>query len=302
MAERLNGRPVVFGEVLFDHFVEDDSDVLGGAPFNVAWHLHGFGLEPLFISRVGADERGGEVRDAMRAWGMDPSGLQEDPEHPTGTVRVDLTGDQPRFEIVPEQAYDFVEADAARASLENGEWALIYHGSLAARHRVSRGALEALRDHGLPAFVDINLRPPWWTAERVEQLLGQGRWLKLNEDELGAVLGRELDAAELEPAAVDLRGHHGFEVLIVTLGDEGALVTTATGTWRDSPPPLERVVDSVGAGDAFSAVSILGLMRGWDLATTLQRSMAFAGAVCGYRGATARDPALYRHFRDQWGV
>lgn len=302
MTEKLSGRPVVFGEVLFDHFVEDGSDVLGGAPFNVAWHLHGFGLEPLFISRIGADRRGGEVRGAMQAWGMDASGLQEDPEHPTGTVQVDLTGDQPRFDIVPEQAYDFVDGTAATGALENGDWALIYHGSLAARHPVSRGALEAVRGHGLPAFVDINLRPPWWTAERIEPLLAQGRWLKLNEDELAAVLGRELDTAELEPAAVDLRLRHGLEVLIVTLGGDGALVTTATGTWRDRPPPLDRVVDSVGAGDAFSAVSILGLMHGWDPGTTLERSMAFAGAVCGYRGATARDPALYRHFRDQWGV
>ena len=302
MAELLSGRPVVFGEVLFDHFIEDNSDVLGGAPFNVAWHLHGFGQAPLFISRIGADARGEAVREAMRTWGMDCAGLQGDPDHPTGTVEVDLTGDQPRFDIVPEQAYDFIDAETAAKALEDGPWALIYHGSLAARHPVSAAALEALRGSGLPAFVDINLRPPWWSRQGVLGLLEGGRWLKLNEDELAAVLDRTVSAEGLEPVAKGLRAEHALDTLIVTLGGQGALVATERGTCRDAPPPLETVVDTVGAGDAFSAVAILGLMQGWDPATTLRRAMAFAGAICGQRGATAHDPSLYDSFREQWDV
>ena len=79
----------IFGEVLFDHF-PDGRRVLGGAPFNVAWHLQAFGLRPLVITRVGADDDGAQVLQAMEAWGMDTTGVQVDEVNPTGSVRVEL--------------------------------------------------------------------------------------------------------------------------------------------------------------------------------------------------------------------
>ena len=79
----LTGRPLIFGEVLFDRF-PDGSEVLGGAPFNVAWNLCGLGRAPLLMSRVGEDERGDRILGAMREFGMDCGGIQRDPEHPTG--------------------------------------------------------------------------------------------------------------------------------------------------------------------------------------------------------------------------
>ena len=59
--------PAIFGEVLFDCF-EDGSRVLGGAPFNVAWHLQAFGCKPLLISRVGDDPMGKLIRETMLQW------------------------------------------------------------------------------------------------------------------------------------------------------------------------------------------------------------------------------------------
>ena len=84
-------RPLIFGEVLFDAF-PDGSRVLGGAPFNVAWHLRALGLDPLLVSRVGADGAGDEVLRAMHDWQLDVSGVQRDPNHPTGRVPVTLEG------------------------------------------------------------------------------------------------------------------------------------------------------------------------------------------------------------------
>ena len=106
------GLPIVVGEVLFDE-MPDGVRVLGGAPFNVAWHLAAFGLRPLMISRVGADDAGDEVLAAMESWGMDTSGVQRDPVHPTGKVRVELDAGEPTFEILPGQAYDHVDGDRA---------------------------------------------------------------------------------------------------------------------------------------------------------------------------------------------
>ncbi len=86
--------PVIFGEVLFDRF-PDGNSVLGGAPFNVAWHLQAFGARPLLISSVGDDELGAEIRQTMQDWGMDDSGLQTDAAHPTGTVEVSFNAGEP---------------------------------------------------------------------------------------------------------------------------------------------------------------------------------------------------------------
>ena len=88
----LDATPLVFGEVLFDHF-PDGSRVLGGAPFNVAWHLQGFGLDPLVVTAVGADRTGREAVETMAAWGMSTEGVQVDRTHPTGRVTAAVVAD-----------------------------------------------------------------------------------------------------------------------------------------------------------------------------------------------------------------
>ena len=100
--------PVIFGEVLFDVY-PDGKEILGGAPFNVAWHLHAFGAEPLMVSRVGADKRGERIRECMEAWGMITDGIGLDPKNPTGIVQVSYDENrQPHYDIIPEQAFDFI--------------------------------------------------------------------------------------------------------------------------------------------------------------------------------------------------
>ena len=109
----LPGRPVVVGEVLFDHF-PDGSRVLGGAPFNLAWHLRAMGLEPLLITRVGSDPEGAEVLETMARWGLDVSAVQLDHRHATGAVHVRFDGGEPVFDIPSGQAWDHLEAGLYR--------------------------------------------------------------------------------------------------------------------------------------------------------------------------------------------
>ena len=293
-------RPLVFGEVLFDSF-PDGSAVLGGAPFNVAWHLQGFGLAPLFISRIGDDELGERIIAAMSDWGMDLSGMQSDPAHPTGRVVVTFDGQEPRFEIVPEQAYDFVDAAMATDILHKERCALLYHGSLIARHAASRAALDALRAEGLPLFVDVNLRDPWWQRPWLEDALHRARWAKLNENELRILSGQEGPADDDTKSRADsLRGRRGLEVLVVTRGAAGALILSESAVVETVSGSIGEIVDTVGAGDAFSAVTILGVLRDWPLEVLAQRAVDFAAAVCRMRGATASDRELYRRYLQKW--
>ena len=290
------GRPVVFGEIVFDEF-QDDVHQPGGAPLNVAWHLHGFGLEPLLLSRIGSDELGGLLLERLNSAGLDTRGIQVDPLRPTGRVIVADSEKEPRFTIPGDQAYDFIDK-AELPNLAREKPAFLYHGSLAARSPTSAAALRFLRDSGLSTFVDVNLRPPWWDRPSIESLLRGARWLKLNGTELAELVNGPV-RTQLQRAEA-LRTQFGLEVAVVTYGDQGALAVTEDLSITAQPERVPTFVDSVGAGDAFSAVLMVGLARGWPLQLTLQRASAFAAAICGIRGALPEDGAIYQRFSRQW--
>lgn len=298
------GRPIVVGEILFDVF-PDGTKVLGGAPLNVAWHLHAFGLEPLLLSRIGDDDLGGAVLETLDSWGVDCSGVQIDAEAPTGRVAVELDGGAPTFDIVDDQAYDRLDGDAARDILGGFRPALLYHGSLIARGRAAYRALRSIRENTrAPIFVDVNLRKPWWSVERVSSLIRGTRWVKLNDDELGELSDRGSLAgvAGSELAAAELARRHGIDELVVTCGDRGAFAWVGGRSVAGQPPDDVDVIDTVGAGDAFSAVWIAGLLHGWGPETTLVRALDFAALICGIRGATTQNRRIYDERLEAWSL
>jgi fructokinase len=289
------GRLCVFGEVLFDHF-PDGQRVLGGAPFNVAWHLQAFGQHPHFISRVGDDAAGAEIRSAMTEWGMDLNGVDTDPRLPTGRVEVRFDDGEPSYEIVCPSAYDAIEA-----KLPAGNCRLMYHGSLALREARSRETLQGLRSSSNgTVFVDVNLRPPWWQREALQAMLHGAHWVKLNAHELTELQNVGPDAPSAAAAFLAAYDLHG---LIVTHGSAGAEIWTADGGCISASPKGDiDVVDTVGAGDAFASVIILGIASDWPLNVTLQRAQLFASSLVGRRGATVRDRDFYRAFIDDWNL
>ncbi|MBE0567248.1 MAG: carbohydrate kinase [Krumholzibacteria bacterium] len=288
-------RPLIFGEVLFDRF-PDGSAVLGGAPFNVAWTLQALGLEPLLTSRVGDDELGERIRQAMTDWGLDTAGLQQDERQPTGTVEVTLADGEPQYKIAGGRAYDFITAEEVPAPAPGD---LLYHGSLALRTAVPRLALDRLRAQATGGtFVDVNLRSPWWERETVLKLLRGARWAKLNADELARLVPGEPD---LDGRAHRLLAAADLECVVVTLGADGAVAHGRAGwSHRPAPPVAATVVDTVGAGDAFAAVTLLGLACGWAWPLILDRAQELAAAVVGLRGATTTDRGFYETFRRAW--
>jgi fructokinase len=292
-------RPLIFGEVLFDSF-EDGSTVLGGAPFNVAWHLHGFGASPLLLSRIGDDDLGKQIVNEMEQWGMDLRGLQIDSERATGTVQVTHRDNQPAYDITLDVAYDHIQADACAGLL--GEASVFYHGSLASRNKVSRGTLQHILD-GItaPVFLDVNLRPPHWKHELIDSMMHGARWVKLNDDEMCELTRMPADSpAALEAIARQIHGDYSLDALIVTRGSEGALVVDNDGVVITRPEPVDSIVDTVGAGDAFSSVFLLGILSGWKVQLTLDRAVRFAAAICRQRGAINKEQQFYEHYKKEW--
>lgn len=287
-----SAHPFIFGEVLFDCFPTGER-VLGGAPFNVAWHLQAFGESPRFISRVGNDRDGNAILDAMLKWGMRTDGVQIDEALPTGRVDVEFKKDgEPAYDIVHPSAYDALEPDESASPCR-----MIYHGSLALRDEASSHALAHLkRQASSTVFVDVNLRPPWWKKEQVAQSLMDACWVKLNTDEM-----RLLAPAASSPEAFIAEYH--LQGLILTHGADGAEIVTLDGdTVRVRPEKGSTVVDTVGAGDAFTSVMLLGLLRDWPMQSTAERAQDFACRVVGQRGATVSDPSFYQDSMADWQI
>jgi len=280
--------PYIFGEVLFDCF-PDGARVLGGAPFNVAWHLQAFGESPRFISRVGKDRDGNSILDAMLKWGMRTDAVQHDASLPTGRVDITFSDGEPGYDIVHPSAWDAIDSPVV-----DDDCQLIYHGSLALRDPRSLAALQHLKSQSdASVFVDVNLRDPWWTKEQVAGLLHGADWVKLNTAEM-ALLAPSMDAA-------DVLAENHLQGLILTHGAGGAeLIMPESGSIRVRPSSGTQIVDTVGAGDAFASVILLGLLRGWAMPVSVRRAQAFASLMVARRGATVNDPDFYHDIMAVW--
>ena len=301
---------VVFGEALVDDFTTEQ--VVGGAPFNVARHLAAFMAPQLMITRIGNDGPGQAVRAEFERFAMSDAGLQLDAIEETGRVLVERGSRGHRFTILPCQAYDFIDLAPAQAAIDGAQPGIFYFGTLAQRSERSRTSLYALLDATTALrYLDLNLRDAQVDERCVTRSLQAANVVKVNEEELQSLFGWYFQMAPDAPAlsAQEVRASCGallkmfsLDALIVTLGHRGSVYFGTDGDVlmnRDTPSP-PFVIDTVGAGDAFSAIFLLGRMRGWPLELTLARANEFAGAICAIPGAVPRDLGFYDGWMMKW--
>lgn len=291
---------LLFGEILIDRF--PDREVLGGAPFNVARHLHAFGCAPVLITRVGRDDAGARILQVMESAGLPMHGVQLDSTRPTGVVEVNFTSEGHRFDIIPDQAYDHIHPRLSRMTALAANPELVYFGTLAQRANSHRALRHTLRAAGGRRFFDVNLRNPWVFPERVHWSLQHADIVKANDTELERLAQLlDLEATSAEAQAKVLAQHYQLDGLLVTCGAAGAWWLDGSGQRvAIAAEPLVNVVDTVGAGDAFSAVFMLGLLHGWAAPVALQRAHHFAGAICQIRGAIPEHNDFYQPFLEEW--
>jgi len=309
---------VVFGECLIDRFIDsaggEAQAIAGGAPFNVARHLALLGLEPLFITRLGRDADGASLERELERCGVGTTAVQWDAQHPSGQVLVHLHGGSHRFEILGDQAYDYIDAAALPVLAPQAQPRWLYFGSLIQRSEPSRAALAALRAR-MPhrAFVDLNWREGQVTPALALGTLDAADLLKVSGEELALLLQwRQLRSDHLDgppaagtgcPGVAALLAGRRTQGLIVTHGAAGYALWDSKGLCQVSGAglALRSVADTVGAGDAFSSLTLAGLLQDRPMAQTLALANAFAAAICGVRGAVPVDPDFYAHWRSRAG-
>lgn len=301
---------VLFGEALVDDFVTEQ--IVGGAPFNVARHLAAFMSPQLMITCIGNDKNGAVVHSEFERFAMSQAGLQVDKMEETGRVVVERTTRGHRFVMLPGQAYDFINPEQALAALESVEASTLYFGTLAQRSPRSRDTLHVLLDAtNATRFLDLNLREGQYDERTVFHSMHAADIAKVNEEELQSLFrwyfdihpdSPPLTGDEVRAACAALVQMFSLEGLILTLGHRGSVYFAAGGDVlvnRDNPTP-PFVIDTVGAGDAFAAIFLLGRIRGWELGDTLARANEFAGAICAIPGAVPRDLGFYDKWAGRW--
>ncbi|MCE4556623.1 PfkB family carbohydrate kinase [Roseateles cellulosilyticus] len=285
----MTAHPVlVLGEALVDEF--HDGAVAGGAPFNVARSLAALGAPVRFVSRIGLDDMAGRLLlDSASRYGLAVDDIQRDASHATGRVSVHEEGGGHRFEIHADAAWDHLAPPAP------GDAGLVYFGSLAQRHVVSRSTLRALLKRSAGRrLLDLNLRAGADTPALAAESLMLADWVKLNEDELERLL------AWFEPTLPALMARFALERVVLTRGASGYAFfgirgqQIASGEGVDPP----AFVDSVGAGDGFTAMLLAGLALGRDLDATLHLANRYAAMICGVRGPLPADPAALSPWRE----
>ena len=285
-------KTAAIGELLFDRF--PDRDRLGGAPCNVAAMLSQFGLNSFLISAVGRDRLAGRALAELAALGVDTSAVQEN-ELPTGEVRVTLDSHgKPTYTFAEKSAWDQIRWTPALAELAPTFDAVCF-GTLAQRNgsgETIRTFLRHTREDALRVF-DLNLRAPFYNREVVLETLQLANILKLNDEELPILAG----FFGVKPEEVIPRLLAGnIELVALSLGPEGAELHRRGECSRAPAGELEKMVDSVGAGDSFTATLIAGLLRGLPLDRINRHGNRVASYVCSQHGATPALPDSLKEF------
>lgn len=298
------------GEILWD--VYEDKALLGGAPANFATHASSLRACGMIASAVGADDLGRRALDALRERSLDTSLIAVDPWHPTGTVQVRLDGmGKPSYVFADEVAWDFLECSSGWMEAASTCDAVCF-GTLAQRSAQSCRAisrfLEGTSGDCWRVF-DVNLRQHFYHADAIRQSLSMSNMLKLNDEEL-PVIARLLDmgfqdgVSDVEPRDQPLRlaieamvAEYPLQCVALTLGSRGSWVWLE-GKWDFQPAIEVDAIDTVGAGDAFSAALVTGLLEGIPLERLHLRAARIAAYVCTQRGAVPTLPAQLVDDRD----
>ena len=280
---------VGIGEILWDVFPQ--GKILGGAPANFAYHESQFGLEGCAISAIGNDDLGKEIIECLNK--KELKYIIEETPFPTGTVQVTLNNKGvPNYEICENVAWDNIPFTTDMEELAK-KTKLVCFGSLAQRNSISRQTinqfLDMVPENSLKVF-DINLRQHFYSEELIDQSLCRCNILKINDDEV--LLVAKLFELEMS-SEIEICNHlikkYKLNMVVLTKGTLGSYVISS-GHTSFKETPIVEVVDTVGAGDSFTAAFVASLLQGFSITDAHQTAVEVSAFVCTQQGAMPKLP------------
>ena len=273
------------GEILWDKLPQGRQ--LGGAPANFAYHVSKLGYHGMIVSAIGNDSLGEEIKTFLEEKNINSHLMRVD--YPTGVVEVELNdAGVPSYDIVEGVAWDNIPFTSCLNEIANRAVAVCF-GSLAQRNGVSRNTIqqfiESLPEQCLKVF-DINLRQQYYSRDIIEWSMHHCDILKLNDEEI-VELKRMWEVEDATDASFCAELHTRYKIkhVIVTCGSRGSYVYSNDGNVNFEETPNVEVVDTVGAGDSFTAAFVVSLLNGATIKDAHQKATSIAAMTCTYRGA-----------------
>ncbi len=281
----MSDKPFVIGigEVLWDVF--EDEKHIGGAPLNFVYHTLQLGCDSHIISSVGEDPIGDELFDRLNELGIDASYISRSDKYPTGKVNVSLDSNGvPTYDIQEGVAWDNITMDQSlKAAAQRAD--AICFGSLAQRGDKSRRTIKTLLDATSECCLkifDINLRQHFFSEKIVVESLQRSDVLKINSDELQII--SKMFGYSVDQAIKMVMKDFSIRLVACTLGEEGSVLVTENEISQLRPPSI-KIVDTVGAGDAFTAALTYGLLSDLPLSEIHRNANELAAFICTCSGA-----------------
>ena len=286
---------VAIGAVLWDVF--PDGERLGGAPANFAVHAAALGARSAMVSCVGDDARGKIALEILSGRGVATDAVQVHAHRPTGSVNVTFVDGQPAYEIVEGVAWDAITWCSELAPIARSAHALCF-GTLDQRDAQSRRTITNFLDAVPPdclRVLDVNFRQHYHTDEIVRESIARADVLKLNDEEV--VLLRDYVGGEEDVDAflTDICVRFDLQCVILTLGEYGCRIVSEGGIWQ-AVGKRQQVVNTVGAGDAFTAAFVMHLLAGAPMQICAEQANAVGGFVTTQDGGMPPLPARFRVF------
>ncbi len=285
---------VGLGEILWD--LLPGGRQMGGAPANFAYHAGSLGAVAPVVSRVGRDDAGRQLIERLQQLKVPTDCVEIDPVAPTGTVSVDLAADgQPHYTIHQNVAWDFISGERAGREAVAAADAVCF-GTLAQRSETSRHTIQTLvRSMRADALriLDVNLRQHFHSPHLIADSLTLANVLKVNETELPRLVEIFQLPSDERAQVAELARRFSLRLVAYTRGGRGSLLFSE-GTWSEHPGIPTTVIDTIGAGDSFTAAITLGLLAGWPIDVVHHRASKLAAYVCSQPGGTPELPGALR--------
>jgi fructokinase len=283
----MSNQVLCFGEVLWDTF--DDGKQVGGAPLNVARQLAQQNIPSLMITRIGDDAPGQELLAYLQEHDLASPLVQIDNKLPTCEVTVQLDEQQQATYIIPEPvSWDNIQLTEEVLQQAADATAIVF-GSLACRGQATRNTLlDLLSEVKIPLRVfDVNLRAPHYDTDIIETLAAMANVIKMNEDEAALLIHGS--HASLKDQILEFQHKFHTQTICVTRGANGAMIWH-NEEFYEHPGFKVDVVDTVGAGDAFLATLVAGLISEQPINLVLEKACKVGSYVASQRGAN--PPAM----------
>jgi len=288
------------GEILFD--IYPDHKKLGGAPLNFIYHIKKLTDNGNIISRVGKDVWGNKATNELKQANISLDYIQQDNQHSTGKANVTINEEgEPEFNIDSDSAFDYIELIDETENLISSETDCLYFGTLAQRSEVSRNTIQSLFNRGVKYFADLNLRENFYDEDILTSTLQAADFLKANYQEMHILNDLLLQSDyNTEKVAYELMEKFGINMIAVTRGKDGSSIFE-NGKRFDHSSVDVKVIDTTGAGDAFSAILCIGYLQGQENTFINKLANEFANEICKFEGALPKNDRIYEEFREQLG-